>query len=458
MKKKPGKRLVRSRSEKNLVSVLLVGGAGGVGVKIVNVMLQVGSSVVVARCLGPSLLGVYTLLMSAVQVSSVFFQLGMPSYLVRYISAQRAVENNIKPSEVVVSSLLVSFTATLICTIIAVCVYFLLFFFTDHLNTVSFNLILMMSLMTCLYALITIISGADRGYGNVVKSQVPVQIVRPFIFLIIISFFASGIEVDSVNPILFVNFLSVLLAFFVSLYFLARNREFSWNSPCRLDFRKYIKLGFPFLLLSGTQVFSQHIDILMLGAMAEDSSVGAYKVSAQLTDILVMPLLAVSLAIGPVVARLQSVGKVDVIGELVGACHQVAFVCLVPAAIVIAIYAEMVLTFVYGDSFAGASHSLVVFAIGKLLYSTVCFSGIVLSMIGKPNVASAIAAGTLVFNGVLNFILIPQLGSAGAAIATCVSQVVVNSIGCCWMLKVIGVNVSAFRKVFSLKKLRSEII
>lgn len=94
-----------------------------------------------------------------------------------------------------------------------------------------------------------------------------------------------------------------------------------------------------------------------------------------------------------------------------------------------------------------AAPATIILAVAKVFYGTVGFSGLALSMLGRPTVALFVTVGTSLLNFLLNLILVPRWGTQGAAIATGISEFVVSWAGVIWILRVYGKNLSAFASV-----------
>lgn len=163
-----------------------------------------------------------------------------------------------------------------------------------------------------------------------------------------------------------------------------------------------------------SQFLSYRIDLFVLEITNSLAAVGIYSVAVRIAEILWQLPNAVAYVLLPGVARLQ---RKDIRTEVTGALRLTVGVSLL-AALLLAASAPFLVPLLYGDEFAGA-----VVAIWLLLPGIVAMAGTkvfgnVMSGRGRPGLASAVSAGSLLVSVALDVALIPRFGIPGAAIAT----------------------------------------
>jgi O-antigen/teichoic acid export membrane protein len=87
----------------------------------------------------------------------------------------------------------------------------------------------------------------------------------------------------------------------------------------------------------------------------------------------------------------------------------------------------------FGEEFKTGSIALIILCFIHLINSAVGSVGIIMQMTGKQKQYQYIAIISLGINLLLNFILIPQYGINGAAIATAISLSLWNVSGCIYL-------------------------
>ena len=109
-----------------------------------------------------------------------------------------------------------------------------------------------------------------------------------------------------------------------------------------------------------------------------------------------------------------------------------------PFFLILSMFSKSIL-YVFGDEFSSGYLTLIILAF--LYFSRAAMSLVArfLQMRGKQNI-DLINAIVLVFvNIVLNIVLIPRFGVAGAALATCISSVLVNTIRLIQVYRIYGI-------------------
>lgn len=240
----------------------------------------------------------------------------------------------------------------------------------------------------------------------------------------------------------------------IALFVLVRNRNdylyyamiTSLGTACNYIFnvihaRKYVKFTFknlnlachirPLLALAAAgflgNIYSK-IDVTMLGYMSTNSIVGYYSNAHKIVLILLTGCQAVSAAFMP---RLSYYYKSDkkALEDLVQfGCKLLMFIAI-PAFVGLLVLAPSAIVLLYGDNFASAGITLQIFApllIIRPLGDLLCYQ--LLISIGKENKRVSAYVIAAIVNVVLNCLLIPVWQQNGAAIASVVSEVLVNVI------------------------------
>ncbi|AXY43692.1 flippase [Halomonas sp. JS92-SW72] len=421
---------------------LVCGSLASLGVKASYLALQFMVGVALARALGPEALGIYAFTMALVQLLAIIAQFGFPASLVRFVSVAEANGNYSETrgllsgaAQIVVS---VSF-------VIATGACLLLWLRGAGLAQAPSSALTVGLIIFPLLAFSATLGGATRGLGHVVLGQLPGQVVRPFVFLAVLVIISIGGISLTPESALATHAVSAAVAVAAGvallLHKLPHKVRVSIPDMQRL---KLARLSLPFLLLAGVQVLNYQTDILMLGLLTTQESVGRYRVALQIVEGLGVTMFAISMAIGPQIARLHAQQDWQRLRKMLVLSHQVATVVMLPLSLVVIIFAAPLLNYAFGPDFAPAAQALSILALGKVAYASVGFSGLALSMLGRPGVAAAVTAATFMMNISLNILLIPAFGMEGAAVATGASLFTVNALGLAWARHLTGYNFSAF--------------
>lgn len=426
-------------SSDSLKGQLLRGGLGNGVLKIAYLITQFAVGIILARALSPDGYGKYAYALAVVQLLVVVSQFGFPNYLVKSV-AEYKHEKKWGHNRGLLA------TATAVTLLLSTLIALLLFL--DYkscalrLSGLDSSLFWPSLLLVPLLALVANYSGVLRGYGLLVKGNVPDQLVRPVSLLLFVGILVLG---GSVSPgiALWLNVAATSIALLMSGALVQWHilRPFYGVKP-EWDVNNWIRSSSAFLLLAGAQVINHQADMVMLGLMAAERDVGLYRVTVQVVDGLGVVFFAISVAIAPKLAALRAQDEWQKIGKVLKASHRIGFALLLAPSVFILYFSRPLLVLVFGADYAEASSSLSILVMGKLSYALFAFSGLALSMIGWANVAAALTSVAVVLNICLNFILIPVYGIEGAAFATAASSVFANVAGAVWIWRKTRLNVS----------------
>lgn len=413
--------------EGGLRSQLIRGSLANIFIKAIYIVIQFAVGVMLARLLGPEDLGTYAFTIALVQVMAIIGQAGFPAYLVRSVALYSTHEAFSELKGLLIGSFQIVIVLSLIVTNVGVA---WLIGSGVNVGQVPPHIIMTGLVLVPLLAMGATNSGAIRGLGYVVVGQIPDQIIRPAVYLaVLLTIYAFGLAF-SLKDILLVYagalFASLVAGFVLLIRHAPRQMR---NITAEMHRTQWLRQSFPFLLLAGVQVLNYQTDVVMLGMLSTQEQVGLYRVAIQVADGLGVLLFAISLVIEPQLARLHAQQDWQRVQRLLVYSHRIATLVMLPVVLLIVGISTDLVTLLFGAEFRPASSALDILSLGKIIYATVGFSGLALSMFGHAGTAAYLALITVVMNVTLNFMLIPYYGIDGAAVATVVSQFIVNMLG-----------------------------
>lgn len=397
--------------------------------------IQVVTSILLARSLGPVGFGDYSLAITVVALLVVVAELGFPSYLVRMVAAYRGEGHTGLIAKLVKWSLLLVLATSLLTVALA---SVSLTSWLKDLLPLSKRVITLALILVPAMAILDTAVGAMRGMGFVIGAELYNQVFRPGLFLACVALIyvnRSDVNVPS-SLMLAVNVAVTGITAGVSLraLFLLLGRSTDGSESSSASPFVWLRGSLPFLFLASAQMLNHHIDTLMIGILLNQEQVGLYRVAVQLSDGAQMILMAISVVIGPRLAYLHARGGWDQLERLLVKSHQLGFVLILPIAGIFFLgMGEFLVTLVFGSEYADSVASALILLMGKLAYALVGYCGLAVSMFGYPSVATWTVVLLMVVNGLLNAALIPVYGIEGAAFATIVSQFALNALLAIWM-------------------------
>jgi len=204
-----------------------------------------------------------------------------------------------------------------------------------------------------------------------------------------------------------------------------------------------LRAALPFMLLGALHLINTRADLLMLGSLSGPAEAGVYAVVARTAELITLPLMAVNTVIAPQVASLYRRGEVDKLQRLLSASARRMLIFALPPAGILICAGGPLLGLVFGAEFTRGAFALGLLAAAQLINVGAGSVGMILNMTGYERQSAWGVAVAAALNVVLNFLLIPQFGIEGAAVATGISVMLWNLLLLYWVRRRLGLRASA---------------
>lgn len=377
-------------------------------------MLVVG--ILLARILGPTEYGHYAYAFACMSALLVFADLGVSQYSLRQVArlqAQDERSNLIKHVQmgmvlVLTCSLLLSFVASAFLSTLGV--------------STQIQVLLIMLVLLPLAVLIRYFCYILRGVDRVLWGQSLDQVAVPILVLLgllVLWQYQSHLTAIDAMWVQVVAALAIVLVGFFSLkkFLLGGEKSFSLSDVIRL-----VPLAVPFGLLAGIGIVNGQIDILMLGLFTSPDQVGLYRIAVLGAALVGFGLQAANVVLPTLFTQLQTQDDQEALQALVTLSARVILLTALPVAVMFWWFGDDILGLLFGEAYLPAYGALAILATGELIGASMGSLGFLLYMSGEETPALKVLAGTAVINVLLNLVLIPLYGMAGAAVATAIGQ------------------------------------
>jgi O-antigen/teichoic acid export membrane protein len=179
------------------------------------------------------------------------------------------------------------------------------------------------------------------------------------------------------------------------------------------------------MLIAGMNFVMTWTDTVVLGVYRSADEVGIYVAAMRLATLVSFILWAGNSILAPKYATLYSNDRIDELQSLVLTITRfMAFLAAFPL-IVFLLFASQLLS-IFGPEFVFGETSLIVLSIGQFVNTAVGSVGYLLMMTGNEWTFNNIFFAGVILNLILNILLVPSFGIAGAAVATTTSMVIWN--------------------------------
>ena len=414
-------------SGSGLRAQLLRGGMGSMAVKTLGTLIGFAVAVVLARTLGPDGYGIYAFTLTVVTLLGIPAKAGLPALVTRETAKARHEEDwalmrglwRWSTRLVVVFSFVIS--GLLVIGLLLA---------DEAIDPARQGALIIAAGLIPLLALGNLRGAALRGLRKVVLGQLPELVLRPAILLVLmLGLLVFGYwRAPTAELAMLVYVIAAAVAFVIGAWLLRlyRPKGVKTETGYRFESAYWLRAVIPLALISGVQLLNTHIDMLLVGLMLTDAEVGFYRVAVQLASLVIFGLAAINLVLHPYIAGLYAERDFQKLQALATNSARAILLFALPPVFVFVFFGEWALRVIFGDDYTAASLALAILCLGQLVNAAMGSVGALLNMTGHERDTMRGMAIALGINIVLNLVLIPLFGIAGAAAATAASFVVWN--------------------------------
>ena len=387
-------------------------------------------SVLVARALGPSLQGVYSVLLYAVQICVQLVSLGFPSTLVRFVARQRAAGDDAGVHAVIGyvirRELALGALATLLCVLLARPL-------ADHVAQAPAWLFLLAALAILPDSLTL---AYEAGFEGLLAYE---TLLRVNLALIPASLIASIAVLALGGRIGELLVLKVILALIrVGCYRCLMRR--------RLPQRPVLESGQAHQIDRYTRSLSaiflcdavvwQRSEVLFLGLFCSRAAIAFYDIAYQVvgTTMRVLPEKLTDILF-PVLSGLEQRGERERTALLYRRSVRLLFAMTLGIAVMLGAYAKLLVVLLYGQEYAPAATVITVLCAAAPVIIVARATAYVLYAAGWQDFNVRLAGAAAVVNILLALVLIPRNCLVGAAVANSLTQVLSVCVLVAYVLK-----------------------
>ncbi|HYD89943.1 MAG TPA: polysaccharide biosynthesis C-terminal domain-containing protein, partial [Flavobacterium sp.] len=229
--------------------------------------------------------------------------------------------------------------------------------------------------------------------------------------------------------------ISVLLTIVLEMFFifeLAPNKEQVMVTSGGL-----FKIASP-MMFSGIMLYLLNwTDIIILGIMTTEEQVGIYNQAFKIGSVGMVVIISISTIITPKMAELSGKGDISGLKKLIHSSTRLVAILSLPIAVGLILLAPFLLSFFGKESLSGETALITI--VGGVFFNAACGNvDQILNMSGNAGIFRNITVVCFLLNALLNVALIPSYGINGAAMASLITNVLMNIIAVYYIKKKLG--------------------
>jgi len=431
------------------LSALLTSFIHKAGIAFVVQVLGVGLGyllqVFLARVMGREEYGIYTYVLAWAAIGAIACNLGLPVAVLRFLPEYSTQSDWERFQGVIRGSssltLLISLSASLLGTLAVLAI--------NSAAHIAYFVPILFGIWTLpLLALEDLQGNMFRGDRQMLAAYAPSKVLRPLLFMAgvwAVFLWADNQTVPN-QPVFIVTIISMLILVICQQLWIQKTLLNQGSDRVKqpiYEFRSWLRVSLPLLLITGFIIILYQTDILMIGAFLGPTQVALYNAATK-TSYLTSFIYGAAESVGaPMIASLYAKGDRSELQKLMTTMSNLIFWPTVIITLFIVAFSNYIL-WMFGPEFVTARWSLCILLIGQLVNAATGPVGYMLDLTGHQDKSVRVRLFTASLNIFLCYILIPKFGIIGAAIATATSVSLDNLIIYFLAVKYIGVHASFF--------------
>ncbi|MFM1998575.1 MAG: hypothetical protein RL204_522 [Bacteroidota bacterium] len=245
------------------------------------------------------------------------------------------------------------------------------------------------------------------------------------------TFFGIGISL-----FLFSHLILPIQSFVISVFVLSILSYIIWNNKSKdafpsegaeINSKQILKSSLPLLLSGSGFLLMSWIDVIVLGIVDTEESVGTFNVAARIASVSSILLVAINTVNGPKIASFFAKKEFNRLHQYVKHSNLITGSLALPLLIIIFIFPAFLIGIfdkaIYSEKLV---YSLFILAIGEFVNALCGSVGLILQTTNNQKAFQNIVLVSALINIILSIALIPSLGILGAAISNAISTLTWN--------------------------------
>lgn len=398
--------------------------------RIAGLAFSFGTTIIITRLFGVDIFGNYSIAFTVSQATAIVFTLGIPNTMIKLIGNHNFNYNQAK------QLLIKGLKAAALLSLVPASVFY---FGSEYLAVSVFH------------------NARLEHYFLAVTVSLPLFVMHEILLYFLIatkSFIKYNLFMFVVPNVLLIGFLLLsfylhqpeyfaFIAFCASIFVTVIAESiviFERNPPKEsMPYRtmQLLKIASP-LMFSGLMLYLLNwTNIIMLGILVDESDVGVYNIAYKIGSVGFLIIISVSTIITPRMAELYGQKNIPELRKLIHNSTRLIAVLTIPVVAVLVVLGKFLLSF-FGEEAVAGYDTLSVIAIGVLFSAVAGNVDQILNMTNNQKIFRNITISCFFVNVALNYFLIVGYGIFGAAMASLVTNVLINLVSLYYIKKKLG--------------------
>lgn len=389
-------------------------------IKVLGAGASFGLQVALARLLSLEDYGSYTYIMAWIGMASGFTSLGFSTSIIRFIPEYLKQYEYAKLKGVIKTSLFVTIGCSTLFAVVGLSLISVVPALSSDAGY-SFEVYLYAVGILVGLALVKIFGSIEKGKKRMFMAHAPSQLFKHMLIGAgVFGLWLYKENIDVGDAVISTLIAAGLLVFWHLITVNNRWADNTLAGETTYQFKKWMKISLPLLLISGFLLILNRTDVIMLGIFSTKAQVGIYNVAYKVATLTSFILMAVNAIAAPTISELYHQGKMEELQEFaIKVAHLIFWPTLVLSAILV-LAAGFILS-LFGKEFIAGYTLLIILLGGQLVNACVGSVGYYLNMTGHERDSAKVFGAAALLNIIFNPIAIYFYGAVGAAVVTTIT-------------------------------------
>ncbi|MCL0075568.1 flippase [Dehalococcoidia bacterium] len=400
---------------------------------VVSLSLGFVVTILLGRYLGADDLGLFRMTSTIYGIAMLVAAIGIPATMIKYVAEFK--KNKTKSNQIVSSGVITSLLLGI--------GFIALFYFSSGIFAEIFKMPRLSGLIRLLSPVFpfALVGGALLGLLNGIREMKKcaaatiIHSVLMVIVTVVLIYYGFGVTGAVIGIVLSSVGSSAYLIFVSRRYFRITLVGY------RQATGRLLKFGAQIFGANAINMINYKADIVLIGFFLTATDVGHYAVAVGLSTFFWLIPDAVQRITYPATSEYWSNNNHSALQKMIDKSMKYTACILLPIGLGVGFFARDIVTMIFGQGFVHAALPLQILIVGTVIFGVVKAIGGSVTGVGRPDIGLKVVGISATINVLLNVLLIPHFGIAGAAIATTTSLLVATLLGFFFTIRIVKVRI-----------------
>ena len=388
---------------------------------------------IMARYLGPDGLGLFSMVTMIAGIIALIAGVGINGAVVKYVAMYKDDKRKLNA---------VFSSAFITVAIFGVVASVVLFVFSDKLAGI-FDMP-SLSYLLKIYAFVLPFSltyGIILGLFNGLREMKYYSLfntlngIMIFLFIVTFLFLGFGVVGAIIGDMLALIVVLIIAGVIARKFVHFKIRDYGKNTKKLTSFGSQLMFG------NTINIINYQADTLLIAYFLTVTDVGYYAVAVSLSRFFWRIPQSIQIVAYPATSEYWAKGEIHSLNKMIDKSMKYSACFLLVIGLGVLFFAKEIIIFLFGQPFLSSVFPFQILVIGTVIYGIVIPIGGTFAGIGRPDLSLKITAIGATTNVLLNVLLIPRFGIAGAAVATITSFIIIAMLFTHFIIKLTKTNI-----------------